>query len=193
MIYFAIKPMIPKFRFFDVLQEFSQHGLDASGCVYIAWITIIANNHWLHFTEDIIKELLAGRPKVLVGGSGSNPGIALRKLCQDINIIFRTKIEIREKDILKSYVMFRKGWMGLITGPINIEYINDIKDGSRDDIYPTSADDPGHARVLHWDKKLGMVITETHKGILPSNTFKVKDWRKLVDALLIKRSVFFLV
>ena len=49
--------------------------------------------------------------------------------------------------------MFRKGWMGLITGPINIEYINDIKKMvAWDDIYPTSADDPGHARVLHWDK-----------------------------------------
>lgn len=178
----------PKHTFQENMYEFNQHGLDESGCTYIAIITAIANNHWLHITDDIIKDLLKNRPKIAIW-SGSNLWRACQFALQDINRMFNKNLTIHKIDLANADQYMKMWWMILVQGKINYDYVKDIKDWVLDNAFVIKFQDEQHARCLHEMNNI-VCITENFKWILPYNTFPVRDRKDLIAKKVLLREAF---
>ncbi len=181
----------PKHTFSEKMYEFNQHDMDESWCTYITGITIIANNHWIHFTDENIKTLLDNRPK-LPQRSSSNLWFAFSKLVLDVNIMFNVKLNLQKIDLIMAYDWMQKWRMVAVQWKINTLYVNDIKDWKWDKSFPIQANDDQHARCMHimWNYTY---ITENFKWILPYNTFRVNRFIQMVTDGVLKREAFTII
>jgi len=184
-------PLKPKHTFKEKMLQFNQHWLDESWCTYITGITIIANNHWIDFSENDIKKLLEWRPKSVLW-NGSNYARALYFLTQQVNAMFWTKIRLEKIDSSKCYYQMKAGRMVAIAWKINYAYVEDIKDWTRDKDFVTKYNDMSHARAMHILNST-VVITENFDWILPKNTFPIRDYDLMIKKWLIRREAFLLV